>query len=366
MAGARTAQQLGRGPTFTRDELLGHLELPPGPATLEPVDYAFGAPATAGMYRLRGSDWSWFGKVLQHVRHWPGLAMMPPEVAADFVTWFPWREELQLWRPDVMATFPAGLRPPLLHGVVELPDDRLVLWQEDVAFSDVPFDLDTFARAAFLLGRWNARSTDAALLAGSGYPANHALRKYAANAVPRSGLQPLADDALWSHPWLAGAAELRADLLRLGGTLPGMLDRLDDYRQALPHGDASPHNLLVPEAAPDTFVVIDLSFRTPHALGFDLSQLLVGLTQAGTVPAARVPEIAATILPAYVAGLAAEGITGHDAVRDAFVTSALVRTGFDTFLYDLAGSEEESDRHAFDERVALSRFLVAQYREVHA
>ena len=51
---------------------------PGGPGDAGVLDYAFGSPATAGLYRLRGEGWSWFCKVLQHVRHWPGLAMMPP------------------------------------------------------------------------------------------------------------------------------------------------------------------------------------------------------------------------------------------------------------------------------------------------
>ena len=115
------------------------------------------------------------------------------------------------------------------------------------------------------------------------------------------GLAPLADDGLWSHPWLVGHADLRAALVRLGQRIAGDLDRLDAMVQCLPHGDASPQNLLVPAPGdPAELVVIDLSFRTPHPLGFDLSQLLVGLTQAGEVPAARLPEIAERILAAYL------------------------------------------------------------------
>ncbi len=146
-----------------------------------------------------------------------------------------------------------------------------------------------------------------------------------------------------------------------------MLDRLDTYVQTIPHGDASPQNLLVPREDPETFVVIDLSFRTPHALGFDLGQLLVGLVHAGEVPAAMLGQIATLIVPAYLDGLAAEGITGiDDAVRDAYATSALLRSGFDSFLYDLIGSEDPGDRHTFDERVALCAFLARQYDDTVA
>jgi hypothetical protein len=130
----------------------------------------------------------------------------------------------------------------------------------------------------------------------------------------------------------------------------------------MPHGDASPQNLLVPADAPDTFVVIDVSFRTPLALGFDLGQLLVGLTHAGQVPAAMLPEIAGRIVPAYLAGLAMEGVTGlDDEVRDGFATSVMLRSGFDGLLLETIGSEADGARHAFDERLAMTRFLVDQY-----
>lgn len=46
---------------------------------------------------------------------------------------------------------------------------------------------------------------------------------------------------------------LRADLRALGARVPELLDSMDTLPQALPHGDASPQNLLVPADAPDTF-----------------------------------------------------------------------------------------------------------------
>ena len=366
MTGARTPGQLGQSAPFEPDELLGDLETPGGPLTLEPIDYAFGSPATAGLYRLHGPGWSWFGKVLQHVRHWPGLVFMPPDYGEQFAASFPWRSELELWEHPYRSRLPAGMRAPELHGLVDLGDDRVAVWMEDVTEAPLSYDLDRYARAARLLGRWNARCTDPELMATNPYPVGFALRMYAEDAVPNRGLAPLADDDLWGHPWLAGHADLRATLQRLGGQIPAMLDRLDGYVQTIPHGDASPQNLLVPVDDPSTFVVIDVSFRTPHALGFDLGQLLVGLTHAGHVPAVLLPRIAEVIVPAYLEGLAAEGVTGQDdAVRDTFATATLLRSGFDSFLYDLLGSDDERDRHRFDERVALCRFLADHYLDGH-
>ena len=335
----------------------------PGGAALEPVGYPFGSPATAALYRLRGDGWSLFCKVLQHVRHWPGIAEMPPHIREDFVEQLPWRAELELWDPWLTPTLPDGFRPPALHAIVEMPDERAAVWMEDVDEAPGPWGEDRYERAAYLLGRWNARSTAPEVLAQSTLPRGYALRMYATNAVAYRGLMPLADDGLWAHPWLADHGDLRANLLALAPDIPAMLDRMDTFVQCVPHGDASPQNLLVPADDPETFVVIDISFRTPHALGFDLGQLLVGLTHAGVMPAARMPEVAATIVPAYLDGVHEEGVVDQDEqARDAFATGVLLRSGFDGFLYELLEDTDAAQRDAFDERVEMSRVLVELYR----
>jgi hypothetical protein len=383
MRGARVGGQLGGGPVFLLDELFQTDE--PATAvrdlvleafgaetaadgTLEPVPYLSGSPATGALYRLcgitvDGAPWSLFCKVLQHIRHWPMLAMMPPRFAADMTAWFPWRIELDLWDPIITASLPEGLRAPRLHRVIELPGDRIAVWQEDVIVAPAPFGLDHYARAAFLLGRWNARCTTPEVLATSDLPSNDGIRRYAENAVPLRGLEPLEDDALWGHPWLIDHADLRRELRDLGRHIPELLDRLDTMIVCLPHGDASPQNLLIPADAPDTFVVIDISFRSPHALGFDLGQLLVGLIHSGDVPAAQLPAIADRIVPAYLAGLGAEGIDRPaEEISSAFAISAMLRSGFDSFLYALIEDPTPEARATFDERVALCRFLADQVR----
>ena len=332
---------------------------------LSTVAYPIGSPTTGGLFRLEATDASGdsatlFCKIVQHVRHWPMIAMLPPAAAAQLQT-IPWRTELELWDAVVQQSLPGGRRRPALYRMVDLGDDRAAVWQEDVAADATPWDLASFARAAELIGRWNARCTQADLLATSPYPSNHGLRMYATQAVLGRGLPPLADDDLWSHPWLRDHEDLRARLRELATGIPAMLDRLDTLPQTLPHGDASPQNLL--RSTDGDLVAIDLSFRTPHTLGFDLGQLLVGLVHAGEQPAARLPEIAATIVPAYLGGVRAAGLDVDESeVREAFATSVLLRSGFDGFRYDLlAAPPSEIAKHAFEERVLLSRFLVEHH-----
>ena len=75
----------------------------------------------------------------------------------------------------------------------------------------------------------------------------------------------------------------------------------------MPHGDASPQNLLLPAGEPGTIASIDWGFGTLLPVGFDLGQLLVGLAHADRqrpVPAAGHRR---RDLPAYLDGLAREG-----------------------------------------------------------
>lgn len=346
-----------------REPDLSHTEV-------ETFPHSLGSPATGGVYRVHGLDvdgapWSLFCKVLQHVRYWPRLVELPPDLADHFADNFPWRSELELWDPRVLASLPAGLRAPVLHELVELGEDRVAVWQECVTARDIEWDDAAYARVAYLLGRWNARSMAAETLAVSPFPPGFALRMFVDGAVRNRALPALADTGLWQHPWLAPHRDLAAQLARLGADITTMLERLDGLPQALPHGDASPQNLLVPP--PDDaaeLVAIDVSFRSPHALGFDLGQLLVGLVHADVVPAGRLPGIAAAILPGYVEGLVAEGVDEPlDTVRDGFATSVLLRSGFDGLLYGELGAADPQGppTPAFAQRIELTRFLAEQY-----
>ncbi|HEY5820964.1 MAG TPA: aminoglycoside phosphotransferase [Propionibacteriaceae bacterium] len=336
----------------------------PGPVVVSPLDYAFASPATGGLYRVRGRNregqpWSLFVKLLQHPRHWLGLAAMPPEVATVFVTDFPWRDELELFTPEFAERLPAGLRAPRLSGLIDLGDDRLAVWMEDIPADPGPWSLDRFVRAARLLGRFAARGSLPHVLSRSPYPANFGLRMYTQGSVPARGLAPLADDDLWGRPRLAAESGLRADLQRYGDRIPELLAGLDALPQAMQHGDASPHNLLVPVDAPDEFVLIDISFTAPHSVGFDLGQLLVGLVHADVMAPDRLPEVAAAIVPAYAAGLAEEGSRATlDDVQRGFAASVLLRSGLDSMRYDLVDATEPAAVATFTHRVALTRFLI--------
>ncbi len=115
-------------------------------------------------------------------------------------------------------------------------------------------------------------------------------------------------------------------------------------------------------AEPDTFVVIDISFQTPHAVGFDLGQLIAGLVHAGLRPASELPELATVVLNAYVAGLAAEGLPLERAVVEyGFVGSLMLRSGFTSLPYEALGGDAPA---MFAERIALTRFIAGEAERI--
>jgi len=330
-----------------------------------PVAYQPGSPATGALLRVAGTTadgepWSLFLKVLHHPRHWPRIGDVPAGIRQQFLDQFPWRMELVAWEPGFADRLPAGMRLPRLYRLAELGDDRVAVWMEDVRVLDGAWDPPRFARAAHALGGLAARRSDPGLLAACGLPVGWGLRSYSRSRV-EFVLPLLERDEVWAHPLLAGAVDdrLRADLGVLGARVPELLDRMDGLPQALPHGDASPQNLLVPADDPDTLVAIDVSFQSPQAVGFDLGQLLVGLTHAGELPAAALPAIHPTLVPAFTAGLrAAGGRASAEEVAFGYVASLVVRAGFTSLPLERLGEPVTPALAAtFRERAALTRVI---------
>jgi hypothetical protein len=343
---------------------LGRPVTPAGFATV-PVAYQPGSPATGALLRVSGTTgdgepWSLFLKVLHHPRHWPRIGDLPAAIRQQFLDQFPWRMELVAWEPGFADRLPAGMRLPRLYRLAELGDDRVAVWMEDVRVLDGAWDPPRFARAAHALGGLAARRADPGLLAACGLPVGWGLRSYRSSRV--EFVLPLLDrDEVWAHPLVAGAVDgrLRDDLRALGARVPELLDRMDGLPQALPHGDASPQNLLVPADDPDTFVAIDVSFQSPQAVGFDLGQLLVGLTHAGELPAAALPEIHRRLVPAFTAGLrAAGGRATAGEVAFGYLASLVVRAGFTSLPFERLGEPPTPALAAtFRERAALTRVI---------
>jgi hypothetical protein len=352
--------------------------------TVEKVDYQIGTPMTHALLRCRGTavldggghasdrqvPWSAFVKVLQSPWEWEHIDQIPAEFRADFADNVPWRLELDAYCPEVTAVLPDGFRQPRLYDIVEIDDRHVAIWMEDVEPSREPWDVPRFVHAAELLGRLAARRpigtpavlAPSALVEAPGF----ALRYYVGGRVRMGALPGIADDSLWAHPTVLAAVDttgeqaLRGDLLDAATRLDGWLDRLDTLPQTYCHGDASPQNLLVPADAPDTFVVIDWGFNSPHAVGFDLGQLLVGLAHARELPADELHDVAEAILPAYHGGLVEDGGTATlEQVRTGFVLSLAARSAFTALPIEVLGEPPSpAQTEYWVERIRLTRVML--------
>ncbi|NUR52066.1 MAG: aminoglycoside phosphotransferase [Hamadaea sp.] len=332
----------------------------------ERIAYESGSPATGGLLRVHGTTtdgrtFRVFVKLVQHARHWPRLHLLPAYLRDSFAAQFPWRQELAAWDTDFAGRLPAGLRVPVLYRVADVGDDRLMLYMEDIdACADSTWDLPRFERAATLLGGLAALRGTAEAIAANPYAPGWGLRGYIAGRVQQGALPLLDDDGLWRHPLLAEAdPDLRSDLRRLARALPAILDRLDALPQAVPHGDASPQNLLIPRDEPDALVAIDISFQGPHAVGFDLGQLLIGLAHAGLLDVGLLADVHDVLVPAFLTGLRAYGGRADaDEVTYGYVGSLVARAAFTSLPFELLGAPATPETEAvFRQRLALTRFL---------
>jgi Phosphotransferase enzyme family len=327
----------------------------------ERVDYPHESPATEGLARLGGDGWSAFVKVVRSFRHWPRWASLPPEARDVLGDASVWRHEVALYTSELGDLLPAGMRLPGLHGVVDLGDDRMVLVLEDVDVDSAAWDRERYARAARLLGQLHVRMTAAERLPrrSTERPAELANIMYTSRLLPVA-LPALSADATWRHPLLAGETTLRADLAELARRLPDLVAVAARLPQLYGHGDASPHNLLVPNHQPDTFVVIDWAMAGLAAAGDDLGQLLIGHAHDGVLAVDDLPALHELLVQAYVAGLGDEGYRlDEDVVRAGMDTGLSVRSAFTALPLERLDEPITDDlRRVFAGRIALTRYLV--------
>lgn len=275
-----------------------------------PLAHRISAPTTRGLTRVQVSAQSAKGpatvhciaKELQAARY--GLPpQMPDHVRRMLDGVIPWRREAEIYESGLSSRMPDGIRMPQLLGHVEQPDDRSVLWLEDVESGDAPWTAQRTAFVADRLGSLAARRRKEPVE----LPADSFFEVYL-DQVRSWALPRLADDETWRHPAFAArpVQALRARIDHLAHRVEELVNQVRGAIVLPAHGDPTPMNILSPN---DTdLVLIDWGSSTPAPVGFDLLPLVFGLAEAGTAPASELPGLLATALPAYRAGLAAEDV----------------------------------------------------------
>ncbi len=334
-------------------------------STAEVVDYDLPAITTAGRYWVRGTaDVSGlelpFAFFVKHVHSWsrsPFFQHVPVEIQADAEASVPWRTEPLAYRSDLGDRLPDGLRMPRALGVFDLDELSCSIWLEVVPVEAVAWDATRYARAASLLGQLagSPRVRERALVGEHDFH----IRDYLRGRLRAQVLPMLHENQVWEHPLVAGAydAELRSRLLDVAERADEIVDELSAFPMVTSHGDACPNNLLT-VAGYDGFVLIDYGFWTLQPVGFDLSQLLVGDLQVGRRVAASLHEIEAAVVPAYAAGLRAEGCeVPEDDVRRAHALQLMIFTGLSTIPVEHFESPPTDALHRVAaERAGITRF----------
>ena len=327
---------------------------------IEPVNYPFGTPTTEGAFRVVGTGETLFVKIVRSFRHWPLIDTLPQDLREEAIASPLWHYEADVYTSGMGALLPDGMRLPRVYAVADLLDDRIAIVMENVEVADADWDTARFARAAYLLGRLNARLTVHDALPASAFrtPGLRTELHYTGR-LQIADLPAVADDRSWAHPLLAPHTGLRSALDRLVPHLPAVIDRLARLPQMLVHGDFSPQNLLVPAGDPESFVVIDWSLGGLAAVGDDLGQLLIGLAHAGEVPVAALPGLHEVLLRAYAEGLADEGWAAtEEQIRYGFDGGLLLRSAFSALPWPLLGEPLTDDLAALIEaRIALTAYL---------
>jgi len=337
-------------------------------STAEVAPYDLEALTTAGRYWVHGtarhacgeSPYRFYVKVVQSWERSPFFAWVPEEMRELALASVPWRREPDVYRSDLASRLPAGLSMPAAYSVVEIDDLSAAIWLQAIDVVDVEWEVERFAKAAYLLGRLAASPAVAPL--GAIGDVGNVPRGYHGGRLATQVVPALFSEQLWEHPLLAAAfdEQLRADLRAAADAMPAYLDELDAMQVGTNHGDACRRNLLVSRADPHGFVLIDYGFWGRAPLGFDLSQLLIGDVQTGERAASSLPALEQACLTSYHQGLQDEGVDIDEArLRRAHALLMLEFAGLSSVPFELleAPPTDEGLRIA-TERAAAARFML--------
>ncbi len=227
----------------------------------------------------RGTEpWRVFVKHIQSWGRHPLFQSVPAEFQEMAAASVPWRTEAEVYRSDLAARLPVGLAMPRALHVVDLDELSAAIWIEDVTSPEVPWDLERYRRAGYLLGRLAASAEVAPLAALRDI--EWSLSSYVFGRVAVEVAPMLMGGEVWQHPLCGGFDESLRDRLR---DAAGCAVELAAEGDALPwltsHGDACPNNLLAGQD--DDIMLIDFGFWGTAPVGFDLQTLLVGDVQIG-------------------------------------------------------------------------------------
>lgn len=298
-----------------------------------------------------------FVKTIGSFEHSSFFAQVPEPLRRMAAT-MQWRTEADAYRSQLREVLPAGLSMPRAFAVREIDETRIALWLEAIPAVPHVWSIPDLADAAYRLGRLAA--SPAVADAASTIRDRLRIRMYAAGRLAHLVLPALRSEELARHPLIRDAfGPIRDRLLAAADAVPTWLDELEATAEAISHGDASPNNLLRTAGTSD-LTLIDFAFFGPQPVGFDLAQLLLGEVQIGRRPTSELPDAEAAVLPAYVAGLASEGmVLDARVVERAHAVAMMIFSGLSGYPFEHLDKKPTPDLLALaHERAAASRICL--------
>lgn len=332
---------------------------------VDEVEYDLASILTNGRHWVTGiadtpngrREYCIFVKTIGSFEHSPFFSKVPAALREMAAT-MQWRTEADAYRSGLRAALPDGLSMPVAYAVRELGDSRIALWLEAIPVVPHLWSIADLADAAYRLGRFATRPAVAE--AARRIRDRLHLRMYASGRLAHLVVPALHSEDLAQHPLIREPfGPIRERLLSAVDAVPAWLDELDKAPEAISHGDASTNNLLRTADSGD-LTLIDFGFFGPQPVGFDLGQLLLGEVQIGRRPADDLPAVEAAVMPAYVAGLAAEGMPVDSAVvRRAHALAMMIFSGLSGYPFEHLDQEPTSSLMALSrERAEASRFCL--------
>lgn len=274
----------------------------------EPLDDAVerlrsGAGQGLGVYRVFGHARSRGERV-----PWSAILKVLPAARGGAPDgWSHADREVLAYRSGVLRELAGGLAAPRCLALIRDEAGRRWLWLEDLGHREARWSLETYARAARCLGRFNGAYLAGAPIPGHPWLSRDWLRQWLAETAPAvAALPDHLDDPLVRRVY---PPDVAAALARLWNERDELLRALDRLPQTLCHHDAFRRNLV---AQGDRIVALDWAFMGHGPVGAELSPLIVATLAFRELPLESRADLEKATTASYLAGLRESGWHGSD------------------------------------------------------
>ncbi|MET7779523.1 aminoglycoside phosphotransferase [Streptomyces mirabilis] len=372
-------------------------------AIFEPLVHNLKNGVTAGVWRVTVGDRSAVLKVLTRGKDTGGAW----DASDDPRHWNFWRREAHVYASGLARSWqPWGITAPRLLAAVDHPDGDVALWLEDVrGESGRTWSIARHAEharrpggahgAVLTHGADGSDSADGIHGANDTHGAEgiHGAKGIRGAAPGRDrpwlsrrflrdyisaqtvGQELLDDDTTWRHPLVRDhfPAGVREAMVRLRQDREWFLGIMESLPRVFSHLDQWPDNVV--SHGPDS-ALIDWAFAGDGALGEDLGNYIPDTVWDLFLPAARLPELAATAYEAHVHGLRESGWRGDErlvrlgmcasAVKCDWLAPLMLARADEARQLDYGGKGEVVAEQRYRERGLAFAFLAGWAAEARA